>query len=455
MIYRFLTGVAPHYGSTAEVLLKVLSEEPRPLSDLRPDLSPWLVTFVHRLLIKAPHQRPADARALVAELGAEAKAAGLLVPRSAVGRWLGDLFQSEKVDELDERERLVAITADDLALPSEGTVVLAARPRSGSLFRAPGAEVSAHAGYEDASGIGTDLDAGADPTDSRPVPGGSGLGAVVPSDVTDAAQVAVLEMNELDGMPTRAVTMRPVPRFEDASQSHEAVDSDDLPTGSAKTNDTDTQLPMPGTPGDEVDVTALPGFVDADDDRPTYTAADTNLDPEQRVGRARPREPGDVVVAPLATSAVVRPVPEGLLQNERRAEMRSPVSAIGESPPPSAVHRPRAAARGPAPRVGPLRPPPARNLLLLGSMMLVAVLLGVLVGAMVVSYREPRMTVVSPRGPLQEQLFRVQTRLVTRVERGEVVPAEVWSKVTRVHAALQAGDEPAAAALLRELEADR
>ena len=45
VMYRFLTGIAPHQGSTAEVLLKVLTEEPRPLSDLRPDLPPWLVVF--------------------------------------------------------------------------------------------------------------------------------------------------------------------------------------------------------------------------------------------------------------------------------------------------------------------------------------------------------------------------------------------------------------------------
>ncbi|MEL7240385.1 MAG: serine/threonine-protein kinase, partial [Planctomycetota bacterium] len=90
VMYRFLTGVAPHTGTTAEVLLKVLSEEPRALDELRPDLSPWLVTFVHSLLTKIPAQRPKDARALVAQLHLEAKASGLLVPRSAVGRWLSD-----------------------------------------------------------------------------------------------------------------------------------------------------------------------------------------------------------------------------------------------------------------------------------------------------------------------------------------------------------------------------
>ena len=97
---------------------------------------------------------------------------------------------------------------------------------------------------------------------------------------------------------------------------------------------------------------------------------------------------------------------------------------------------------------------PVRNVLLLAAMLAVAVLLGVFVGALVVSYRSPGVAVVARRGPVQEQLFRVQTRLVGRVEQGEVVPPEVWSKVTQAHEALKAGDEAAAAALLNELEVE-
>src|SRR5262249_56621881 len=71
VMYRFLTGVAPHQGTTAEVLLKVLSEQPRPLSDLRPDLPPWLVAFIHRMLENDSSRRPHDAAALLKQLSNE------------------------------------------------------------------------------------------------------------------------------------------------------------------------------------------------------------------------------------------------------------------------------------------------------------------------------------------------------------------------------------------------
>ncbi|MEM7678080.1 MAG: serine/threonine-protein kinase, partial [Myxococcota bacterium] len=196
VMYRFLTGVAPHTGTTAEVLLKVLSEEPRSLSELRPDLSPWLVTFVHGLLTKQPAQRPEDARALVAQLHLEAKAAGLLVPRSAVGRWLSDLFEAEKVEELEERDRLIALKTEDFQDQAEGTVVLAARAQTDAPFQAPDpAETGVAA---DALSLGTDLsiDPNAeDNTDAQPAPGMLGEAAPwhaeqkeMPGELTEAGQ---------------------------------------------------------------------------------------------------------------------------------------------------------------------------------------------------------------------------------------------------------------------------
>ena len=101
-----MTGIAPHQGITAEVLLKVLSEEPRSLSDLRPDLAPWLVSFVHRLLEKDPSRRPYDATVLIQQLSQDAKASGLLVNKAAVARWIANLFEEEKAEEMEERERL-------------------------------------------------------------------------------------------------------------------------------------------------------------------------------------------------------------------------------------------------------------------------------------------------------------------------------------------------------------
>ncbi len=136
VIYRFLTGIAPHQGTTAEVLLKVLTEEPRALSDLRPDLPPWLVVFVHRLLDKDPSRRPYDAAVLLKQLTQDARQAGLLVPKTSVGRWLTNLFEHEKTDEFEEYERVSAIRHDDVPERHEGTVVLA-RPQPGLVLEAP------------------------------------------------------------------------------------------------------------------------------------------------------------------------------------------------------------------------------------------------------------------------------------------------------------------------------
>ncbi len=496
VIYRFLTGVAPHYGTTAEVLMKVVSEEPRSLSELRPDLAPWLVTFVHRLLIKQPLERPSDARELLLQLGVEAEAAGLLVPRSAVGRWLGHLFEAEKVDELEECSRLCAMTADDLQAPSEGTVVIAARARSGDLLRAPATDVSEPVGNDDALSAGTDLsmalNALHDNTDARPVvASSSGLGSVVPSDVTDSAQVvSVIELGALDGMPTRAMTMQPHRlAFDEDSGTHEMLPRIEFNPQDAPVLDL---ARAEGAPGKS---TALPGFIEPG--RPlTYAPGDTTPDPDGAPIGRRPRSPGSVVVQPMTP----RPNGDAHPGGDRRRGgvglaghgMPSPRGGHGMPslrgghgmpslrggqgmPSPRAgqgmplprggqgMPSPRGGQGMPSPRAGQGDPGPLRSyvkrpslpgghLLLLAAMLSVAVLLGVVVGALVVSYRSPGVPVVAPAGPLQEQLFRVQTRLVGRAERGEAVPADVWSKLTRAHEALNAGNEAEAAALLDELE---
>ena len=464
VMYRFLTGVAPHQGTTAEVLLKVLSEEPRSLRDLRPDLSPWLVTFIHALLGKVPAKRPSDARALVGQLGLEAKASGLLVPRSAVGRWLSDLFAEEKASEVEEQNRLIAQRR--IKAPqdqSEGTVVLAARSSSGPRLRAPLNDPAESLVLDDVLSAGTDLalepNAG-DATDAQVVPSngvngaaagldddspfapdGPGLGAAVPSDVTDAA--AMLEIHELDAMPTRAVTLQSnFLEFDEESGTHEMISRPVMTPPSVS----DAETHFAPLTGDKEDIpTALPGFIEAGAILPSYAPGDTNPEPDELpVARGRPSDGNSVVVAPLGSGAVVRPVPDALIVNGDRRSAASP----GRPP------RPRVGAKGaPTGRPDP-RSPAGRNLLLLAAMLAVAVLLGVFVGALVVSYRNPGVAVVSPRGPLHEQLFRIQTRLVGRVERGEVVPADVWTKVTKAHAALKAGDQTQAAELLRELEAE-
>jgi serine/threonine-protein kinase len=121
--YRVLTGIAPHQGTTPEVLFKALSEKPRSLLELRPDLPAWFASLVHRMLEIEPARRPSDAEALQHQLETEAQESGLMLPHASVGRWLSALFDTERSQELDERERIEHLQPEGLA--TEGTVVLA------------------------------------------------------------------------------------------------------------------------------------------------------------------------------------------------------------------------------------------------------------------------------------------------------------------------------------------
>ena len=79
LIFRCLAGRAPFEGShPLAVLAKVIVEPVTALRDLRADVPPGLAELVDRLLAKDPRERPADARALEAELAAisEERSAG-------------------------------------------------------------------------------------------------------------------------------------------------------------------------------------------------------------------------------------------------------------------------------------------------------------------------------------------------------------------------------------------
>ncbi len=123
--YRILTGVAPFQGNTGEVLLKALTERPRPLREWRPDLPPWFAELVHEMLEPDPKRRPFDAGLLVRRVEHEAKGAKLLLGSQSVGRWLQQLFDAERRAELDELEAIAAIDHGQDASVTEGTVVLA------------------------------------------------------------------------------------------------------------------------------------------------------------------------------------------------------------------------------------------------------------------------------------------------------------------------------------------
>ncbi|MBI4819406.1 MAG: serine/threonine protein kinase [Deltaproteobacteria bacterium] len=123
--YRVLTGLAPHQGTTAEVLFKALSERPRPLGDLRPDLPLWFIEIVHKMLEPDRKKRPYDAALLARQLESRAQQEKLRLQHASVGRWLGQLFTEERDRELSEREEIEAIDRKAFKPRDEGTVVIA------------------------------------------------------------------------------------------------------------------------------------------------------------------------------------------------------------------------------------------------------------------------------------------------------------------------------------------
>lgn len=68
VLYEMFCGHTPFRGSMAAVLVKQVSEAPRPLSELVRDLPPRVGAMVARLLSKNPAQRHRDAHHLVDEL---------------------------------------------------------------------------------------------------------------------------------------------------------------------------------------------------------------------------------------------------------------------------------------------------------------------------------------------------------------------------------------------------
>lgn len=67
--YHLLAGEPPFKGSTAvEVALKHVTDQPRPLAELRPDLPPDLCGMVHKMMAKNPDERYQSAREILRDL---------------------------------------------------------------------------------------------------------------------------------------------------------------------------------------------------------------------------------------------------------------------------------------------------------------------------------------------------------------------------------------------------
>jgi eukaryotic-like serine/threonine-protein kinase len=68
-LYQLITGVLAYDGrSAAEVMTRVLREEPRPIGEFAPETPPAIVAFIGRCLSKEPEGRPADCGRFIVEL---------------------------------------------------------------------------------------------------------------------------------------------------------------------------------------------------------------------------------------------------------------------------------------------------------------------------------------------------------------------------------------------------
>ncbi len=439
VMYRFLTGVAPHHGSTAEVLLKVLQEEPRPLSELRPDLPAWLVEFVHRLLEKDPSRRPNDAAALGEQLIYDARNSNLLVGRSQIGSWLISLFEAEHEEETREYQQITDMELEPEP-EVEGTVVLA-RPVAESRLAMPTPE--AFREYEPARGTALEV------LDAQ-VRGGVGGSPLIEEDAD---------------MPTRAASVFPgTLSFDDGTHRLPEMHGTDEDTIEPQPHDLDegpgneatqlkSRMPALREPSTGEQDSFLPGFVGSDASR-----------------NGRPSRDDSVVVRPVISASSPEVRTRSADQSPRAAEWpknRHPGRGRGAAEP---EPTPRPPVPAPAPRTGPPRSadrvritsrarvsPEARskNLALAGGLLVLAVVLGIGIGAAVATFKErpaPVPKVMTERQRLAERFLGLKAVMEGRRNAGLAVPSRVQRLATDAASALLQQDEEAAVLYLNEME---
>lgn len=119
--YHLLAGEPPFRGTSAfEVALKHVQEQPRPLSELRPDLPPDLCAMVHRMMAKRPEARHQSAREVARDL---AKL------REGIQAATGQLALTQAP--APAGGKLAAVATEPLSLPESGEVeAVSEGPRS-------------------------------------------------------------------------------------------------------------------------------------------------------------------------------------------------------------------------------------------------------------------------------------------------------------------------------------
>ena len=140
VLYEMLAGEPPHVGPTAQsILSKILTEEPRPLRELRVAVSPGLEAVITRSLAKLPADRYASAEAFATELSSPPQigstgtpaggrrrvaalaigAMGLWVTGLLLGGWLGG-DRSGKAAPVEHRQVTFDGSASYPALSPDG-----------------------------------------------------------------------------------------------------------------------------------------------------------------------------------------------------------------------------------------------------------------------------------------------------------------------------------------------
>lgn len=444
--YRVLTGVAPFQGTTAEVLFKCLNEVPRPIAELRPDLPAWFAQLVHELLEKEPSARPHDAGLLAERLRHEAERAKLLLQPSSVGRWLGQLFDEERREELAEKEALEALDSDEIPEPVEGTVVLA-RVRPGTqLLPPPGVRVE---GDSD----GTELDQAVDPTAIR-----AGYEA---------------EEESLENMRTWAVALDEkildTPKVRDFDDEEGTEFNAKRVTGGSNPRAPVVALDPDLDTGDEdafddseLD-TRLPGFADTPDPSEAtgdpYESPSATSEEDQRTRLAEFGPDGRIISKPDAGRAEPRRRPRGVdsvVVQPAPAAARVPEAAVGPVAPPEARPAPRPSVQ-PAPvsrEVQVRRSGRGRERLLFLVVAVTLLVSGVTLGLWLRD-RESSVVVVQPeatQAALRSRYMAVRAEIVRRKEAGTPVSPETTGLLADAAAALLDGDAENARRLVEALE---
>lgn len=448
VVYRVLTGIAPFQGSTPEVLFKALNDEPRAISALRPDLPAWFAALVHEMLDKDEKRRPRDAGLLAERVRSAAEKSKLLLQPPSVGRWLGQLFEAERDQELAEKEALEAMDAEEVPEPIEGTVVLA-RVRPGTaLLPPPSVQTRA-----DTDGTELDqemplVDAGAGYEDEEESIENMRTWAIsLEEKILDTPRVK--DFDDEEGTEFAAQRLRSAPSSADESADERSeVDTGD--EDAFDSSELDTRLPGfadgPARPDSTANPFETPSDLGGEDQRTRVaemfpSRSPAKPEPAKPEPKKRPRGVDSVVVEPAPPSVRTGDLPPPRLESPK--DPRSVQRAQYQVTPPSrelVVEAP--SGRG-------------KERLLFVTIALSLLVAGLAFGLWI-RQADQSVVVVRPEGEqaeLRSRFKSVRSEVDRRKALGQRVPPESSTLIGDAATALLDGDLASARTLVEALEA--